>query len=266
MGTAIEQPLTTADYSNVTESPGGQASREQLARLFHRYRFAADYCRGKDVLEVACGTGQGLGYLKARARSVIGVDCTYSSLSAAQHHYRGRIPLLCADAQSLPFPGARFDAVVLLEAIYYLPSAEVFIREMHRLLRPGGVLVIGTVNKDWLDFHPSPLSVKYFSVPELATVLHKHGFEAEFFGGFLASDGSLRGKALSFAKRTAVKFHLIPDTMKQKEILKRIVFGRLAPLPAEIQECSETCPPPQSISSEFPNHQFKIIYAVGHRK
>lgn len=52
--------LITDDYSTVTELPGGNATKEQLARMFHRYCFAANFCRGKDVLEVACGAGQGV--------------------------------------------------------------------------------------------------------------------------------------------------------------------------------------------------------------
>jgi 2-polyprenyl-3-methyl-5-hydroxy-6-metoxy-1,4-benzoquinol methylase len=66
-------PLAT-DYCTVTELPGSNATKEQLARLYHRYHFAAGFCEGKDVLEVACGAGQGLGYLARKAKSVVGGD------------------------------------------------------------------------------------------------------------------------------------------------------------------------------------------------
>jgi len=58
------------DYTTVTEMPGLKASREQLAMLYTRYAFAAKFCDGKDVLEVGCGAGQGLGYLATKARKV----------------------------------------------------------------------------------------------------------------------------------------------------------------------------------------------------
>jgi hypothetical protein len=59
------------DFSQVTEIPGDKASGEQLQRLFSRYHFAKQYCESKDVLELACGSGQGLGYI-ARSASSIG--------------------------------------------------------------------------------------------------------------------------------------------------------------------------------------------------
>src|SRR3954470_7406348 len=48
------------DYSTVTEVAGDRASSAQLERIFGRYYFASDFCAGKDVLEIACGTGQGI--------------------------------------------------------------------------------------------------------------------------------------------------------------------------------------------------------------
>ena len=47
-------------FHDLTETPGGQGSPEQLQRMFTRYRFAAGFCAGKDVVEIACGAGQGL--------------------------------------------------------------------------------------------------------------------------------------------------------------------------------------------------------------
>ena len=44
------------DYSTVTEIAGEDISQEQLERLYHRYYWAGNYCEGKDVVEVACGT------------------------------------------------------------------------------------------------------------------------------------------------------------------------------------------------------------------
>ncbi len=56
------------DYTTVTEVPGNQVTQEQLERMFHRYCFASNFAEGKDVLEVACGAGLGLGYWPKRRR------------------------------------------------------------------------------------------------------------------------------------------------------------------------------------------------------
>ena len=45
------------DYLDVTELAGDDVTREQIERICHRYYWAGGYCRGKDVVEAACGAG-----------------------------------------------------------------------------------------------------------------------------------------------------------------------------------------------------------------
>ena len=107
------------DYTGVTEVPGSRVTREQLARMYNRYFFAFQFCEGKDVLEVACGAGQGLGLLARRARKLVGGDYTENLIDVAWKHYGGRIPLVRFDAHTLPFREESFDVVIFYEAIYY---------------------------------------------------------------------------------------------------------------------------------------------------
>lgn len=62
------------NYTKVTELPDYKITREQLARLYQRYRFALKFCKDKEVLEVACGGGMGLGYLASVSKKVVGGD------------------------------------------------------------------------------------------------------------------------------------------------------------------------------------------------
>jgi SAM-dependent methyltransferase len=130
------------------------------------------------------------------------------------------------DAHQLPFEDRSFDVAILYEAIYYLAEPEKFFQEAHRVLRDGGILVIATVNKDWREFNPSPFSNRYFSVPELSKLLLDNGFKGEFYGTFSALPDGLKEKVIAYIKRIAVALHLIPKTMKGKEFLKRIFFGK----------------------------------------
>jgi len=57
------------DYVSVTEIAGDEVTQEQVDRLCDRYYWAGQYCFGNDVVEAACGSGQGLGYLAGIARS-----------------------------------------------------------------------------------------------------------------------------------------------------------------------------------------------------
>jgi hypothetical protein len=123
-------------------------------------------------------------------------------------------------------------------------------------------LLIATVNKDWPEFNPSPFRARYFSVPELGKLLHETRFNVEFYGAFSALPKGVRGKTIATLKKIAVALHLIPKTMKGKEFLKRIFFGKLIPLPSEITDGMAEFNPPIPIPNDCPNFDYKVIYAV----
>jgi hypothetical protein len=64
-------------------------------------------------------------------------------------------------------------------------------------------------------------------------------------------------------KRSAVKFHLIPGSLKGRAYLKRIFMGKLVALPPEITENMITYEPPVEIPVDKVNIEFKILYAIG---
>ncbi len=251
----------TVDYSDVTEAPGNSVSREALSMLYTRYRFAAQFCAGKDVLEVACGPGAGLGYLATIGR-VIGGDFTENLLRRASRHYRGRIPLLRLDAHALPFPDASFDVLLLYEAIYYLKTPERFLAECRRVLRDGGIVILCTANKELAGFNPSPFSTRYFSVSELCEFLTMHRFAVEPFGAFSVPKGSARDAVISWIRRTAVALGIIPKTMKGKAVLKRVFLGPLNPVPAEITGGMAPYWAPVPVSATESCATYKVIFAV----
>ena len=254
------------DYSIVTELPGFRGSKEQLERLYQRYRFALQFCKDKEVLEVACGGGMGLGYLAKVAKKVVGGDIDKDILKYPLERYEGKdkIKVEEFDAQNLPFEDKSFDVVILYEAIYYLPEPEKFVSEAHRVLKDNGVLLICTVNKDWDDFNPSPHSIKYFSAPELYSLVNQKFSKVELLGAFPISKNGIKNKIISSVKRTALRFNLIPKTMKGKEIFKRIFFGKLLTLPSEIEDGEVEYSPPVAISSDHPNYQYIVLFSEAH--
>lgn len=251
------------DYTTVTELPGSRATREQQARLYQRYHTARNYAAGKRVLEVACGAGLGLGYLGRTAGIVIGGDYSEKLLRIAQAHLRGKVPLVRLDAHNLPFRDCVFDLIVLFEAIYYLSRPEQFIAESRRVLSEGGILLIGTVNRDWSEFSPSALSRRYFSAPELRELLSRNGFnDVEFFGAFPTLSSSPKHRIVSLIRRVAVALDLVPKTLGARELLKRLFYGPLTPIKSEIEDGMAELDPLVPISSESPNPGYKIFYAV----
>ncbi len=223
------------DYSQLTEVPHAMATADQLNRMRTRYLFAGTRCRGKDVLEIACGSGQGLGLLSKSAKKVIAGDITYSLLTSAQSHYGNLIPLFQFDAHALPFRKNSFDAVILFEAIYYLKNPEIFINECQQILRAGGEVIVCLPNKSLPDFHSSAFSFYYFTPAELSEAFGSHGFQVTFFGDDFVAYSSFNSKVISFLKKTAVNLNLIPKTLKRREFLKRIFYGPLEPIPPDIE-------------------------------
>ena len=256
----------STDFSTVTELSGDDVTQEQVARLAHRYRWAGEYCRNKDVLEVACGPGQGLGYLASIARSLSGGDITPTLVSMAKEHYRDRVDVEVMNAERLPFPDVSLDVVILFEAIYYLPSPEKFVAECKRVLRPGGMVLIVTANKDLYDFNPSPFSQRYLGVVELGDLFGAHGFVCGFFGHMQVTEASLRQRALRPVKALVARSGLMPKTMAGKKFLKRLVFGSMIRMPAEIDPNGMDYQPPEALPLDQPDRRFKVIYLAARRE
>jgi SAM-dependent methyltransferase len=250
-------------YATVTELPGSGATGEQIAMLHTRYQLAGDLAEGQDVLEVACGPGIGLGYLAERARRVVGGDCDAHLVAIARHQYHGTVEIHQLTADQLPFAAHSFDVVLLLEAIYYLPDAEAFVREARRVLRPGGTLLIASANCERADFNSSPFSQKYFSARELGELLRRGGFTVRLLAGFPTWEQTRADRFRGMCRRAALRLHLIPRTMKWKARLKRLFFGKLQQMPHVLAGHLYAATELTEIESHDKVDSFKVIYALG---
>ena len=250
------------DYLSVTEIAGDEVSQEQIDRLCNRYYWAAQYCKAKDVLEVACGSGQALGYLNRISKTFEACDYSEDLLAIARRHYGNSIKLQRCDAADMPYTDHSKDVIILFEAIYYLPDAEKFVRECKRLLRIGGKVLIATANKDLYDFNPSPHSYRYYGAVELRDLFSKHGFKCDLFGGTPVESVSLRQKLLRPVKKMVVSLGLMPKSMTGKKLLKRLVFGNLIAMPAEIDEGTAQYVAPNPITADVPDTHHKVIYCA----
>ena len=253
------------DFTSVTEHGGELVSRAQLERFYQRYIWAGTFARDLDVLELACGTGPGLGYLQSVSRSLVAADISPQVLAAARTHYGHRVDLRLIDACKTNLDASSFDVVILFEAIYYLTDVNAFFLEMTRILRPGGRLLIATANKDLFDFNPSPFSNHYFNPPELKELLSRLGFEASFFGGSPVLTGGLKSRFIRVAKRLAARYRLIPGSMSGKRLFKRLLFGPLVTMPLELDPSNVEYAAPESIPSDKPDTRHQVLYCIARK-
>ncbi|MFI6792272.1 class I SAM-dependent methyltransferase [Nonomuraea sp. NPDC050383] len=127
-----------------------QAVTYDRQMAFAERRFFGDtrewLCRqaSGEVLEVAIGTGLNLGHYPDGVR-LTGVEWSEAMLAVARRR-AGSLGVPAefrqADAQALPFPDACFDTVVCTFALCAIPDESRALAEMHRVLRPGGLLLL----------------------------------------------------------------------------------------------------------------------------
>ncbi len=127
---------------------------------------------------------------------------------------------------------------------------------------PGGQVLIATANKDLYDFNPSPHSHMYYGVVELHQLFARHGFAAECFGYLSMHEVSMRQRILRPIKKLAVKLGLMPKTSSGKKWLKRLVFGRMIQMPAEIKAGMIPFTSPDHLSAAQPDREHKVVYCA----
>ncbi|OAI51556.1 hypothetical protein AYO46_07845, partial [Betaproteobacteria bacterium SCGC AG-212-J23] len=101
------------------------------------------------VLDVGCGTGELLRRLRAKYpdAALAGLDPVAEMLDVAREKLSGREDLRIGYADSLPWPAASFDVLVSCNMFHYITHPVEALKEMARVIRPGGALVL----TDWCD-------------------------------------------------------------------------------------------------------------------
>jgi len=121
---------------------------ESTAEHLHRYALAMDHVRDKDVLDIACGDGYGSALLNKTARSVIGVDVNKDVIDKACKKYiSASLTFKQGSATNIPLDDQSVDVVVSFETLEHLEDHDGMMKEIKRVLKPGGLLIISTPNK-----------------------------------------------------------------------------------------------------------------------
>jgi 2-polyprenyl-3-methyl-5-hydroxy-6-metoxy-1,4-benzoquinol methylase len=151
---------------------------EHCLRLMHlrAYDEAVKHAVGRDVLDVGCNTGYGTIRFAPVAGRVVGVDVSPLAIEAARERaVDGRPEFIQTSGFELPFPAATFDLVTSFQVLEHVPDATAFLRELARVLRPDGIVILATPNAatrlypgmtPWNRFH-----VHEYRADELAVLL-----------------------------------------------------------------------------------------------
>ena len=150
------------------------------------YLHLAGHCADAVVLEAGCGEGYGADLLARTARHVIALDYDAQTAAHVARAYPG-VAVVRGNLAGLPLRDGAVDVVANLQVIEHLWDQEGFLAECHRVLRPGGVLLVTTPNR--ITFSPgrdtplNPFHTRELAGDELRGLLVDAGFAVEFLGG-----------------------------------------------------------------------------------
>lgn len=147
-----------------------------------RYFFCAELCKNKTVLDIACGSGYG-SYILAQsgAKKVYGIDNDGKNvIEAKKEYFDKKITFIMSDAHSIPLNSSAIDIIVSLETIEHLEKPKKFLEEAYRLLKPDGLLILSTPNRE-TSYEDNPFHLKEYTFIELDKLLTKFP-DRKFYG------------------------------------------------------------------------------------
>ena len=182
------------DHSRVTP-PDDDDTRESLLE-YHRHLFAYEEAARRlvassRVLEVGCGGGYGAQLMASRGFRVTAVDPSMQAVRYSATRYP-TVRFAAASGTTLPFAEGAFDAVVSMQVIEHIDDARAYLRELRRIVRPGGQIVLTTPNRalrlfplqrPWNPYHVREYSRRSLSA-ELSTVFA----DAQILGVYASPD------------------------------------------------------------------------------
>jgi len=172
----LPRPEKPLDFTGerMTSDISGQIAFEH----FHRYCLARDLAVGRNILDVASGEGYGSALLADVARSVVGVELDAASVKHAREAYpRENLRFLEGDATRMPLPDACVDMVVSFETLEHLGDHDRFLSEVRRVLRPGGLFLVSTPDRDVYSAPgqpKNPYHVLELTPPQFSQLLSTH--------------------------------------------------------------------------------------------
>jgi SAM-dependent methyltransferase len=110
---------------------------------------------GRRVLDVGCGVGNDLARFARAGAEVIGLDLAPTSIELARRNFQQRElagEFLIGNGEDMDLPDDAFDLVYCHTVLHFTPRPQAMVREIHRVLRPGGQAILMTVNRrSWLN-------------------------------------------------------------------------------------------------------------------
>lgn len=137
---------------------------DHLAARFGRSGHSAAPLGGLRLLDIGCGGGLLSEAMARLGAEVHGVDMVEKNIRIAQRHAEANglaVRYTCGTAEDLAARGETYDAVLNLEVVEHVADLPLFMSACSRLVRPGGLTVIGTINRTLTSFLAAIVGAEY---------------------------------------------------------------------------------------------------------
>jgi ubiquinone/menaquinone biosynthesis C-methylase UbiE len=116
----------------------------------------------KTILDAGCGSGYGLQLIEENFHpsNLYGFDILPEQVLRAQER-KLEAKISTGNITNIKFPSEMFDAVFVFTVLHHIPDYPLALKEISRILKPGGVLLIDELNKRLIDFFDKFLGVKH---------------------------------------------------------------------------------------------------------
>jgi len=124
--------------------------KDEAARLFGRDGRDPKALQGLRVLDIGCGGGLLSEPMARLGATVVGADASETNIGVASLHAREAgldIDYRATTAEALSQAGERFDIVLAMEIVEHVADLPLFIRETSAMVKPGGLMVLSTINR-----------------------------------------------------------------------------------------------------------------------
>ncbi|MHB8605805.1 MAG: class I SAM-dependent methyltransferase [Thermoplasmatota archaeon] len=189
--TREERPASVGEFRSIVRASSDKQAAALTGRAFYddevRARRLVQFAGtppAARILDVGCGAGPVLSHLVLRGARAVGVDLSRTML---RHARATGAAVALALGESLPFKDASCDLVIARSTLHHVPAPDAAVRDMRRVLVPGGALVVedvisnvvpdASIRHNEVERLRDPSHSRFLSVSALTGLFEENGFE-----------------------------------------------------------------------------------------